>query len=661
MLSTVTVVSASQNNNTLTFSVEGEGELYVDIAAMRPDGGTDAARVAAAVDVSGNATALNYADIPEWVRNAVVYEIFPLSFGSTASGSSGAPGPRFRQITDELPYIADMGFNVIWFMPIFHNQEMSEVSGGYNIIDFYNVDPTLGTNEDFKTLVDRAHELGIRIILDITPSHVSPSHPWVDSLKEYGPVVPPASFMQTTPSAHNRGLDNRGANLAETWQAGPGTSMLYRKYEGFGDLANVNWDDDDLQAEMLDIFAHWVEEYGIDGWRIDVYWGPWRRYGPDRFGRPLREHLKRLKPDQWLLGEIVGTGFTTEVYYADDNFGTPVVGGIDAAYDWPFFGDVVHNYGNLGAYDAKAHNGDFWPGPNARYFRFLENHDEERIGQRFASAPDRIKPLTGFLLTTTGVPMIYQGQEVNFGDVGGWPARAPVSWETLRNGEFALLHQQLVQVRRQFPAFGTQRLTTLSTSNSVYQYVRPYLDENAVVLINFSGSAQSTFVNPTAAVETTTDGPIVYTDLFAGSTFTDSELDGFEITLEPYETVVLIANGGEEVVFDVPPLPSLPFGAVYTGAESASEVPEKIELKLEALYPNPFRSTTTIAYSGDGSPVQIAVFDLLGRRVATLVDGAQAPGRHKVRWDASSAPSGMYFVRMLAQGKQLVQQVIKRD
>src|SRR5690606_11799178 len=393
---------------------EGPGEVYFDVDVNADDGNRDHLRVAVVIEENGDVRMLRYEETASWINRAVVYEIFPLTFGPEASGTSGMPGKRFDEITAELDYIAQMGFTTIWFMPIFHNQFMDGLSGGYNIIDFYHVDPKLGTNDDFRELVERAHELGLRIILDITPNHVSPVHPWVESDRQLGDKSPYFEHLQTEPSAHNRGLDGRRPNLPEIWQT-EGGKNLYRKYDGFGDLANLNWDDDDLQAHLLDVMAYWVREFDIDGWRFDVYWGPWRRYGPERFGEPIRKLMRRLKPDAWLLGEIAGTGPGTEVYYADDDFGNAVVGGIDAGYDWNFyFNGIRGTYGNLGNYDNFAHNNDFWPGPNARYFRFLENHDETRIAKLHASTPERILSLTGMLLTTTGIPMIYQGQEVNF-------------------------------------------------------------------------------------------------------------------------------------------------------------------------------------------------------------------------------------------------------
>ena len=640
--STTGLETLDVNASGLTGKAEGPGEIYFDVVARSDEREDDRQRIALVAEENSIVRSMQYAETPSWVNEAVVYEIFPLSFGPEASGTESAPGNRFKEITRELDYIAAMGFNVIWFMPVMDNLIMDQISGGYNIVDFYNVDPKLGTNDDFKALVNRAHELGIKIIMDITPNHVSPAHPWIDALKESGTLVPPGSFMQTVPSSHNRGQDGRGANLEEVWQLGDGVN-LYRKYNGFGDLGNVDWDDDDLQAEFLEIFAHWIEEFGIDGWRFDVYWGPWRRYGVERFGQPIRELMKRIKPDSWLLGEIAGTGSSTEVYYTDDQNGSALVGGIDAGYDWNFYFDAVKGtYGNISNYDAKLRNGDFWPGPNARYFRFLENHDEERIAKIHRSAPERILPLTGMLLTTTGVPMIYQGQEVNFGNVSGDERRIPVSWNTALNGQFASYHQRLIHARRTFDALGTQDLETLSTSDNVYSFVRPYLDENAVVLINFSDEPRSVSVNPTPVVELTTDGPVVYTNIFADSSFVDAELDGFEIQIPAFETVILIANGGEDVRFDVPALPSLPFGAVFTGVEDNLE--RGYSFTLQQNYPNPSSGQTTIQYAlPEAGHVRLLIYDILGREVSRVVDQYALQGTHTVTYDASHLVSGMYI------------------
>ena len=618
----------------------GPGEAYFNLFYRRSDepGETFRRRIAVIVEKDGAVREMRYEETAAWVRRAVVYEIFPFSFGREAAGSLANPGNRLREITRELDYIAEMGFNAIWFMPIMHNQIMNQVSGGYNIIDFYKVDPRLGTNADFKALVERAHELGVRIIMDITPSHVSPAHPWVASLRNGGPY---GAYLQTEPSPHNLGRDNRGANLPETRQPGGG----YYKYQGFGDLANLDWNNDDLQAEMLDVLTFWVNEFDIDGWRLDVYWGPWRRYGPERFGRPIRTLMKRLKPDAWLLGEIVGTGAGTEVYYADALHGERFEGGLDAGYDWPFYHNAVRaGYGRIDAYDRLARNNDFYPGPNARYFRFLENHDEPRIAALNASRLDRLFPLSGFLLTTTGVPMAYQGQEVAFHG-GADPRRAPVNWNTPRNREFARHYQRLAHARAQFPAFGSQTLRTLTT-RGVYGYVRPYEDENALTLVNFSSGARTVTIDPSPHVEMSMSGPIPYYDIFADTLA--SHAGAFEVTVPPYGTAIYITSA--DPGFEVPALPPLPYGAVYTSA-GREELPGSV--KLSRNYPNPFNPETTIEYTlPRAGAVRLILYDLSGREVARLVDGVQPAGRHRVRFAAGELPSGTYVYRLEAAGER---------
>ncbi len=636
--STTTISSLSMDGMQATGVATGPGELYFNVSIMASSGENDFLRVAAIVSESGNVQRMRYEEHASWIKNAVVYEVFPLSFGPQSFGSPTSPSDRLNEITSELDYIADMGFNAIWFMPIMKNQSMTPVSGGYNIVDFKTVDPNYGTNDDFKSLVTRAHQLGIRIIMDITPNHVSPVHPWVTSLANSGPF---SSFIQTEPNNHTSGLDGRGANLAEVWQ-NVGNGKRYRKYDGFGDLANVDWADDDLQSTMLEIFQFWVEEFGIDGWRFDVYWGPWRKWGPDRFGRPIRNLMKRIRPDAWLLGEIAGTGNGTEVYYADSGNGNPVIGGLDSGYDWELFWNGIRGNYSASNYHNQAWKGGFFPGPNARPFRFLENHDETRIAKAVTNK-NRIKVMTGFLLTTTGIPMIYQGQEVHFGGGSGDTRRTSVNWNTPDNGAFGSLHQRLIQTRRQFPAFGTQDLVKLPVSTgSVYALVRPYMDQNAVVAINFASVPQTITIDAKADLKMSTDGPVPYYDLKADTVA--SYTGSFRATIPPYETVVYITSDNPGL--QLPDLPRLPFGAVYTGAETITEIPDAVT--LDQNFPNPFSSSTSIRYRiSHASPIRLDIYDLLGRHVTTVVDGFRSAGTYDAELDLGGLAGGMYFYRLV--------------
>lgn len=630
-------------------TASGPGELYVTVLATAVDGSTDKARAAIRVAEDGSISTFEWADKASWIDQAVVYEVFPLSFGPTqATGTVGNEGNRFNQIRANLDYIRGMGFNTIWFMPIMHNADMTQLGGGYNIIDFYTVDPKLGTNEDFRALVERAHELGLRVILDITVNHSGDTHPWVQSLAEGGTY---ADFIQTSPSSYSRGMDGSGPYLPEVWS----NNGLYRVFDGFGQLANLNWDTNDLQAEMLDILAYWITEFDVDGYRFDAYWGPWKRYGPARFGQPIRQLMRRLRPDAFSLGELAGTGTGTEVYYADDDNGTPVAGGLDAAYDWTF-SHLMRNpssYGRISDYRTLIPNYGFVPGPNSRFFRFLENHDETRLQEVFKSNTDQIRPLTGMLLTIPGIPMIYQGQEVGYGQGSGDRRRLPVNWNTDRNGEWASFHRLLAATRERFPAFGTQDISFLSSAGSTLAFVRPFQDENAVVAINFSAGTRSFLLDPSSAVRMSTDGPIPYYDVAADTS--GAHLGAFEVTLAPYSMVTYITS--DDARMDLGPLPSLPFGAVYTSTASEPELPEGAG--LSAPWPNPAQETVRMDWFLDHpAHVRLELFDLLGRRVGLLEDGIHAAGQHESSFDVGTLGPGVYRIRMMTEGRTLSRSLV---
>ena len=642
LLSTIALSDFSAGASQMSGTASGAGEVFVDIEYTDSNGSIDKARAAVVIAEDGSVGTYEWAEKASWIDQAVVYEIFPLTFGSVSKGVVGAESNRLNEIRQNLDYIKAMGFNTIWFMPIMQNVDLTGLGAGYNVIDFKKVDPKYGTNEDFASLVERAHELGIRIILDLTVNHSSPDHPWVESLRTDGDFE---GYVQTTPNSHSRGLDGRGASLPEQWIE----SGLYRGYDGFGSLANLNWDNDDLQAEMLEIVQYWLTEYDIDGYRFDAYWGPWRKFGPYRFGVPIREVMRRYRPDAWALGELEGTGGGTEVYYADAENGTNVAGGLDSAYDWEFSG-FVSGYGNYNRqvdYRSLISRDGFLPGPNARYFRFLENHDWSRIQALFSGNPDRVRPLTAMLMTVTGIPMIYQGQEVGYGAGSGDTRRLAVDWNQPENDIWAERHRLLATARATFPAFGTTELEFMSTPASTMAFVRPYQDQNAIVVINFSGGEKSFSIDPSDIALMSTDGPIPYFDL--ASDTVASHLGSFDVTLQGYSSAIFITE--DDASLDLGPLPSLPYGAVYTAVEGDFGVVS--ELSLDQNYPNPASGETSITFSQTrSSRVQLEVFDILGRRVATLLNNTVPHGRHRVSFDSSSLNNGTYFYRLTsAQGQ----------
>ena len=182
-----------------------------------------------------------------------------------------------------------MGFNVIWVLPVTEipGNVDNQINIGYNIIDFENVETSYGTNEDYKDFIEEAHSLGIKVIQDITPNHTGRLHPFAQEALLIGDFSQYWNYYQTEFIPHN----TNGLGQCVTPEG-----IYY--YCGFSDaLLNYDWRDIDAKKYMVDVYDYWVREFGIDGYRFDVYWGPHRKYGERNMGIPVRSSLKHIKPD----------------------------------------------------------------------------------------------------------------------------------------------------------------------------------------------------------------------------------------------------------------------------------------------------------------------------------------------------------------------------
>jgi cyclomaltodextrinase / maltogenic alpha-amylase / neopullulanase len=597
----------------------------------------------ASVALPGSAT------VPLWAAGARIYSMFVRSF--TSSGT-------LRAASDSLEHVRNLGFNVVWVLPVMdvEGQLDQNTNIGYNIVDFYRVEPCYGTLDDFKAFVRRAHALGLRVILDVTPNHTSRSHPFaldVRSKKKYSRYY---DFYQHEIIPHE--TNGLGQTLCPD-------GIVY--YTGFSDaLLNWNWGDGEARRYMTDVYTHWLREYDLDGFRLDVYWGPHRRYGVDRFDVPLRAALRAAKADILILGETAGTGSGTEDQYADRG------GGMDAGYDWNLLG-TVSGFPSIGALDNTLYNGGYRPGPNSLYLRFLENHDELRVAARYNSIGKTL-PVSAAVFLATGMPMLYQGQEFGMGFqmTGGkdFLARSTINWRNPPAAVLAPHYQKLAQIRAQFPAFSRQPVDSngdhgidgrdknvqprlAASSADIYAFGRPYPDQNGVVVANFSGEPRRfrLALDPGGWAEFTE--PIqagrryFVSDLYRNTVaaMTGAELDTLDLSLDAYGAAVLVLGIREESVR----LPEL-----FVRVEDKNLDSRPVSARLYPNFPNPFNPATAIQYDLEKeAEVRMEIFDLAGRRVKTLVAGSRPPGRHLAAWDGIRADglpaaSGIYLCRFQA-------------
>jgi glycosidase len=631
------------------------GEYYFGLIATDRDGHRDTTRNYFTVRLNSALGIPTIASVPDWVRSGRLYEMFFKSH--TPQGTINAAIP-------DLDRIAAMGYNIIWVMPIMRNRDPINNDGGpgYNIVDFYNVAPEYGTNQDFKNFVTRAHQLGMKVILDVTPNHTSSSHPFVLDARTFRENSRYWNYYQ------HHYISYTGPNLGNLEQDSTSDGFIY--YGPFSDaLLNYNWADVDARQYMLDVYKSWIENMGVDGFRLDIYWGPHVRAnspngGEGEMGIPMRQMLKHIRPDVYLLGEAAGVGVGTEVIYADN---TPP-GGVESAYDWNLK-DLIQNgqafwaqsaTNRVNALDTRLRNYSsnsgmgFLPGPSSFFMRFLENHDEDRViyvfgqGVDSATAMRRTMPVATAVNLAVGMPMVYSGQEVGWGygisDLDR-RRRGVIDWNSGFASTLMPHYQRLAQIRKQYTPFTTQKMVrVVSTVGGVYAYTRPNPGINGIVVVNLDGIPDTTTITLTSmgsvpSVEGVTDG-VLYTasDLYNADTtksvvFT-SGAASMTVSLPPYGSAVFVLDTVAHTLM-------LP---VLTGVEAQSGAGVPKEVSLYQNYPNPFNPSTEIKYQIPRvSHVTLKVYDLLGRKVATLVDEVNQPGTYRVQFDGSKLASGVYF------------------
>jgi glycosidase len=600
---------------------------------------------------------------------------------------SHTPQGTISAALPDLNRIAAMGYNIIWLMPVMRNHFPINNGGGpgYDIVDFYSVAPEYGTNLDLRGFIMRAHQLGLKVILDITPNHSSAGHPFALDARTFRQDSRYWPYYQ-----HQFITYSGGVGLGQLSEAITSDGFVY--YGAFSDeLLNLNYADLDLRQEMLDVHKYWIQDVGVDGYRLDVYWGPHIRAnspngGEDEFGRPLRQFLKHIKPDIYLLGEATGVGPGTERIYADNSdFRGP--GGVESAYDWPLNG--FNHDGNLwtqlassrvNGLDQKLRNNSsnsgmgFLPGPNSYFMRFIENHDEDRAIYLFGRqgidpdsiARQRTMAYSTAVLLAVGMPEVYSGQEVGWGlGITNFDQRrrGVITWNGPQSAVLMPHYQKLAQIRKQFPAFTTQQMVRVNTDfPGVYGYTRPYPGENGLVVTNLDGAAHTVNVTLTTSstppsVEGVSDGVQYYaSDLYNNTSSTITFSGGtanLSVSLPPYGIAVFVIDVVQRSLI-LPPLTGV--------GNSDPGVPK--EFSLGQNYPNPFNPSTAIQFQiPQTAAVTLRIFDILGREIETLVAQQLSAGTYTVNWNARSSGgtqvgSGVYFYRLQAGEQTITKRMI---
>ena len=355
-----------------------------------------------------------------WWNKAVFYEIFVRSFYDSNGDGKG----DINGIIEKLDYLndgdpqttSDLGVNALWLMPI----QPSPSYHGYDITDYYNVNPDYGTLQDFQRLMEEAHKRGIHLIIDFVANHTSVEHPWFQQAQE--PTSPYHNWYLWSDTNPN----SKGPWGQTVWHRAAGRYFYGVFWEGMPDL---NYKNQATADEMDNVARFWINEMGIDGLRVDG-----ARYlveddnvladskGNHAWFKHLRTVYKEINPNLMSVGEVWTSNEEVSPYAQGDEF--------DLLFNFDLAGALINSVLNSHADAARtALSKSLKLLPPTHSANFLSNHDQNRVMSELNGDVNKAKRAATILLTLPGTPFIYYGEEI--GQEGRKPdedLRRPMQW-----------------------------------------------------------------------------------------------------------------------------------------------------------------------------------------------------------------------------------------
>lgn len=400
-----------------------------------------------------------------WTENAIFYAIYPLGFCgaplANASGSS-APVPRLEQIRAWLDHIQALGANALYLGPVFESS-----AHGYDTADYYWVDRRLGSNETLAQLSAALHRRGLRLVLDGVFNHVG-RHFWAfRDVLENGPSSPYCDWFC------NLNFDHRSPY---------NDPFSYEGWNGHYELVKLNLGNPLVHDHLMGAVESWIRQFDIDGLRLDA--ADCLDFG---FMRQLAAFCRRLKPDFWLMGEVIHGDYR--------RWTNPEL--LDSVTNYECYKGLYSSHADRNYFEiAYALNRQSGPGGiyrDLRLYNFADNHDVDRVASKLAD-PAQLYPLYALLFTMPGIPSIYYGSEwglpgkkLNNSDL---PLRPRLDLAQLLQHspqpDLPKTLGRLAAVRQSSPALRTGSYQPLWVASQQMAFLRTAGSEQVVVALNAS-------------------------------------------------------------------------------------------------------------------------------------------------------------------------------
>jgi maltose alpha-D-glucosyltransferase/alpha-amylase len=442
---------------------------------------------------------------PGWYKDAIIYQVHVRSFYDANGDGIG----DFQGLAQRLDYVQELGGDTIWLMPFFPSPLRDD---GYDISDYRSVHPSYGTLEDFRTFLSTAHELGIRVIIEMVLNHTSDQHPWFQESRSSRDNPRRDWYVWSDSDTIYRGtriifVDTEMSNWA--WDP---VSKQYYWHRFFSHQPDLNWDSPAVRNEMWEVMKFWLD-MGVDGFRLDAVPYLIEREGTNCENLPethvvikeLRRKVDEHFPGAMLLAEANQWPADLRPYFGNgDEF--------HMAFHFPL---MPRMFMGLRLEDRKPITEILQQTPDipsaCQWCLFLRNHDEltlemvtdvERdymydvyatdkamrlnlgIRRRLAPLLDndrrRIELMNGMLLSMPGTPIIYYGDEIGMGDniyLGDRNGvRTPMQWSAGWNGGFSTADpERLYSPPILNPLYGYPAVNVLSqkrTEHSLFSWMK---------------------------------------------------------------------------------------------------------------------------------------------------------------------------------------------
>ncbi len=370
-----------------------------------------------------------------WYDHAIIYQIYPKSFQDSNDDGIG----DLNGIRERIPYLQNLGVNAVWLNPIFVSPQ---VDNGYDVSNYFAIDPHMGTMEDMENLIKELHEAGIHIIMDFVLNHTSDQHPWFqDAIKNPDSLYRDYYIF----AGHDGKRPNNwgsffGGSVWEPDPAGTGQSYFHLFDKRMPDL---NWKNPEVRHAMLEVAEFWLKK-GIDGLRLDAFIhiskADLRQNYPNKNGndkpviaepffanlpqvqewmRPFCKKIKQDYPDALLLGEAASASINLAVDYTNKRNHL-----MDSVITFRYFTDdeskVDKRYPKQYQpkeldFTAFKQNQVVWQQTLAGVSQptlYWNNHDMARLATRVAKTLTQAKSLAMLMYLQRGIPIIYYGEEL---------------------------------------------------------------------------------------------------------------------------------------------------------------------------------------------------------------------------------------------------------